>query len=75
MLINVFRFYQFESIYTHKVGNAQVFDIEVTSKRTGEVFIFSFIEEEFDDLLEEMENSLYGMQVLLEMIREQGAVN
>ena len=71
MLINVFRFYTLCSIRIYKINDCQVYRIEVESIHTGEIIYFDFIDEEMDILLEEMEQSLYGMNVLLKGLRNE----
>jgi len=71
MLINVFRLYTLRSIRTYKINDYQIYRIEVESIHTGEIIYFDFIDEEMDILLEEMEQSLYGMKVLLKGLRNE----
>lgn len=71
MLINVFRLYTLRSIRTYKINDCRVYRIEVESIHTGEIIYFDFIDEEMDILLEEMEQSLYGMKVLLRGLRNE----
>ena len=72
MLINVFRFYKLRSIRTYKFNRVcQVYRIEVEAIHTGEILTFEFVDEEMDILLEEMEQSLYGMNVLLKGLRNE----
>ena len=56
MRINLTDFYDVGKIEFWRTSiNVPMYDIELISKSTGEVIIWSFTEEYFDKLLEEME--------------------
>jgi len=63
MTINLTDFYDIGEIthWTTSIG-VSMYDIELVSKSTGEIIIWSFTEEYFDKLLDEMERNLKVLQ-------------
>ena len=63
MYINLTDFYDVDKVehWTTSIG-VSMYDIELVSKSTGEVITWSFTEEYFDKLLNEMERNLKVLQ-------------
>lgn len=66
MTINLTDFYDVDKVehWTTSIG-VSMYDIELVSKSTGEVITWSFTEEYFDKLLDEMEREVYHKQCML----------
>ncbi len=69
MTINLTDFYDVDNVshWTTSVG-ISMYDIELVSKSTGEVITWSFTEEYFDKLLDEMEEEYNGLKAHYEYI-------
>lgn len=69
MIINLTDFYDVGNVshWTTSVG-VSMYDIELISKSTGEVITWSFTEEYFDKLLDEMEEEYNGLKAHYEYI-------
>ena len=72
MIINLTDFYDIGKIthWTTSVG-VSMYDIELISKSTGEVIIWSFTEEYFDKLLDELEENTKFLEDSLYYTRKQ----
>ena len=69
MTINLTDFYDVNNVshWTTSVG-VSMYDIELISKSTGEVITWSFTEEYFDKLLDEMKEEYNGLKAHYEYI-------
>lgn len=69
MTINLTDFYDVDKVehWTTSIG-VSMYDIELVSKSTGEVITWSFTEEYFDKLLNEMEEEYNGLKAHYEYI-------
>ena len=69
MVINLTDFYDVGNVehWNTSIG-VLMYDIELISKSTGEVIIWSFTEEYFDKLLDEMEREYNGLKAHYEYI-------
>ena len=69
MTINLTDFYDVDKVehWTTSIG-VSMYDIELVSKSTGEVITWSFAEEYFDKLLDEMEEEYNGLKAHYEYI-------
>ena len=69
MTINLTDFYDVDNVshWTTSIG-VSMYDIELISKSTGEVITWSFTEEYFDKLLDEMEQEYNGLKAHYEYI-------
>ena len=69
MIINLTDFYDVDKVehWTTSIG-VSMYDIELVSKSTGEVITWSFTEEYFDKLLDEMEEEYNGLKAHYEYI-------
>ena len=69
MTINLTDFYDVNNVshWTTSIG-VSMYDIELISKSTGEVITWSFTEEYFDKLLDEMEQEYNGLKAHYEYI-------
>ena len=69
MYINLTDFYDIGNVshWTTSIGTS-MYDIELISKSTGEVITWSFTDEYFDKLLNEMEKEVYHKQCMLNNI-------
>ena len=69
MIINLTDFYDVDNVshWTTSIG-VSMYDIELISKSTGEVITWSFTEEYFDKLLDEMEQEYNGLKAHYEYI-------
>ena len=66
MRINLTDFYDVGKIEFWRTStNVPMYEIELISKSTGEVITWSFTEEYFDKLLDEMEGEAYHKQCML----------
>ena len=66
MTINLTRYYDVDKVSAWKTGIGEtMFDIELVSKSTGEIIVWTFTEALFDELLEEMEIDNMLMQSCL----------
>lgn len=69
MTINLTDFYDIDKVehWTTSIG-VSMYDIELVSKSTGEIITWSFTEEYFDKLLDEMEQEYNGLKAHYEYI-------
>jgi hypothetical protein len=69
MTINLTDFYDVNNVshWTTSIG-VSMYNIELVSKSTGEVITWSFTEEYFDKLLDEMEQEYNGLKAHYEYI-------
>ena len=69
MTINLTDFYDVNNVshWTTSIG-VSMYDIELVSKSTGEVITWSFTEEYFDKLLDEMEQEYNDLKAHYEYI-------
>jgi hypothetical protein len=69
MRINLTDFYEVGEVSFWKTStNVPLYDIELISKSTGEVITWSFTEEYFDKMLDEMEQEYNGLKAHYEYI-------
>ncbi len=72
MVIDISKFFDFEVADIHYGFNKEIYyDVVLVSKSTGEVIIFTFNNELFDDLLAQMEENVKFLEDKLTFVREQ----
>lgn len=72
MVINISKFFDFEAADVHYGFDEEVYyDVLLTSKSTGEVMIFTFNNELFDELLTQMEENVKFLEDELTFVKEQ----
>ena len=71
MRINLTDFYDIGKVEFWRTSiNVPMYDIELISKSTGEVITWSFTEEYFDKLLNEMEEETKFLEEQLKLMKE-----
>ena len=72
MLINVSKFFDFEVADEHIGYNGKpYYDVLLTSKSTGEVITFTFDEQHFDELLNQMEENVKFVEEEVTFMKEE----
>ena len=72
MLIDLLDYYEIGNISWWKTAmDVTLYDIELISKSTGEVIIWSFDEEHFDKLIEQLKANLIVKMYILKELRHE----